>query len=96
LFTFTFITAELFGRGHYLLLAVSSVVNASECPSCDYTVDYTANSSWLSGDLSLHSTTTNSSLFTDSTACNSTLPDSPVYELRHVHESYFNCEPLQQ
>jgi len=84
MFMFTFIaadSAELFGRGRYLLLAVSSVVNASELPGCDYTVDYTVNSSWLSDDVSLHSSG-NSSIFSDSTASNSTLPDSPVYELR--------------
>lgn len=73
---------ELFSRGHRLLVAVSSTVDVKELSRCCYTIDHTINSSSLPDDVSLPSTTVETSVSSDSSACSSLSTDSTVYELR--------------
>jgi len=75
---------ELFRHGHRLLVAVSNTVSVKELSGCGYTIDHTINSSSLPDDVSLPSTTAETSVSSDSSACSSLSPDSPVYELRSV------------
>jgi len=74
--------AELFRRGHRILVATANAVSDRELAGCDFTVDYTTDGSLLPDDVSLRSSTEETSFSSDLSVSSSTSPDTPVYELQ--------------